>query len=179
MSEMLILVNEQDQEVGVEEKLIVHQTGKLHRAFSIFIFRQYNGRQELLLQQRNVVKYHCGGLWSNTCCGHPRVGENIIAAGQRRLQEEMGFTTKLFHLDSFNYYADCNNGLVEHELDHVLVGCYQNELAAVNAQEAQDFRWVALVELEQELAAKPEVFTPWFAKALAVVNMHNEEVALL
>jgi len=168
--EMLILVNEQDQEIGEDEKLCVHQTGKLHRAFSIFIFRLKNNQQELLLQQRNKNKYHCGGLWTNTCCGHPRAGEDLMPAAMRRLREEMCFQTMLVPIDSFHYFANCNNGLIEHELDHVLAGVYEKELTKVNAEEVQDFRWIGLAELEQELAAKSETFTPWFATAFVVIK---------
>lgn len=168
--EMLILVNEQDQAIGAGEKLAVHQAGKLHRAFSIFVFRLKNNQRELLLQQRNKNKYHCGGLWTNTCCGHPRVGEDILSASMRRLREEMCFQTVLVPIDSFQYFADCDNGLIEHELDHVLAGVYEKEITEVNTAEVQAFRWLGLAELEQELVIKPETFTPWFAKAFVVIK---------
>ncbi len=175
-AEQLILVDDQDQEIGLEEKLRVHQTGKLHRAFSIFIFRMKNNQQELLLQQRNKAKYHCGNLWTNTCCGHPRPGEDIITAGERRLYEEMCFKTELFHIDTFYYFANCNNDLIEHELDHVLIGFYNQDLVQVNSQEVQNFRWISLDEVEQELVEYPETFTPWFDKALAVVKKHKDKI---
>ena len=179
MQETLVLVDEHDNEVGQAEKLSVHQYGELHRAFSIFIFRMNGEKQELLLQQRNSNKYHCGNLWTNTCCGHPRVGESVIAAAERRLYEEMLFHAKLIRIDSFYYYAACDNGLIEHELDHVLIGNYQDDIAQVNAQEVQDFRWITIEEVEQELMQFPERFTPWFAKALALIKKHRVEIMVL
>lgn len=170
MQEMLVLVDEQDNEIGLAEKLSVHQNGQLHRAFSIFIFRDNGQRQEMLLQQRSSNKYHCGGLWTNTCCGHPRVGESIIVAAERRLYEEMLLHAKLISLGTFYYWATCNNGLIEHELDHVLIGKYHGEIDKVNAQEVQDFRWLTIESVEKELKQFPESFTPWFAKALKLVK---------
>lgn len=167
---MLILVDKQDNAIGQAEKLYVHQQGKLHRAFSIFVFRQNNGSTEILLQQRHNDKYHCGGLWTNTCCGHPRIGENITAAAERRLYEEMGLHTQLTLIGSFYYCANCNNNLVEHELDHVLIGNYHNEIIQVNSQEIQDFRWLTIDEIDQELQHFPSNFTPWFSEALNLVK---------
>jgi isopentenyl-diphosphate delta-isomerase len=119
--EQVILVNEQDQPVGACEKMSAHEQGLLHRAFSVFIF---NSRGRLLLQQRSKGKYHSGGLWTNTCCSHPRPGETTEDAAYRRLQEEMGFQTELFHAFTFTYRAELDKELVEHEIDHVFTGIY-------------------------------------------------------
>ena len=175
-SEMLVLVDEHDNEIGQEEKISVHKKGKLHRAFSVFIFRENNGSRKILLQQRNVNKYHCGNLWTNTCCSHPRIGEDIVKAGERRLDEEMLFTTRLFHIDSFHYKADCKNGFIEHELDHVLVGRYQDKILEINPEEVQDFRWITIDDVNQELIQYPNIFTPWFAKALIMVEKNIKKV---
>ena len=175
-TEFVVLVDKHNQEIGVEEKLSAHQNGSLHRAFSIFIFRLNHGKLELLLQQRSQTKYHCANLWTNSCCGHPRQGEDIMQAAQRRLQEEMHIATRLEYLDKFYYFAECNNGLVEHELDHVFIGCYQQDIATVNLQEVQAFRWVAVADLALELAQSPDKFTPWFAGAFAVVTEHLTQV---
>ena len=172
-AEVLILVDAEDREIGTEEKLKTHQLGKLHRAFSVFIFRKNNsGDVEMLLQQRATHKYHCGGLWSNTCCSHPRVGEDIIAAGNRRLKEEMLIATQLYHVGSFCYKVECANGLIENELDHVLIGVYSEDIATVNADEVQAFRWVTLDALEHELQTAAQKFTPWFSR---VWNMVGKE----
>src|SRR5690349_17076045 len=119
MEEYLILVDEQDHEIGTEEKLKTHRDAKLHRAFSIFIF---NKKGQLLLQRRALSKYHSGGLWTNTCCGHPRPGENIDKAAHRRLQEEMGFDCNMKDVFRFTYKAPLDHGLTEHEVDHVFIG---------------------------------------------------------
>lgn len=186
MQETLILVDENDNEVGHTEKLKAHEHGMLHRAFSIFIFRlapsnsSSNGnKEELLLQQRHQDKYHCGSLWTNTCCGHPCPGENILAAAERRLSEELLFNTTLTPIGKFHYYADCNNGLIEHELDHVFVGVYNQEVKQVNPAEIQAVRWFTLDETMQELTQFPERFTPWFAKALTLVKEHQAEITHL
>src|ERR1043165_5827412 len=119
MEEQVILVNEIDDEMGVMEKMEAHQKAILHRAFSIFIF---NNKNEMLLQQRALNKYHSGGLWTNTCCSHPRPGEDTAAAASRRLKEEMGIETSIAPAFSFIYQADFDNGLVEYEYDHVFIG---------------------------------------------------------
>jgi len=169
--ERVVLVDEQDNELGTEEKLRAHAMGLLHRAFSVFIFRLTNNNLELLLQQRNLNKYHCGGLWTNTCCSHPRLGEDIIQAGERRLQEEMGFYSKLQAIGTFKYRAEFSNGLVEHEYDHVLIGSYNgSEQISINPDEVHAYRWVSIETLKSMLAAEPEKFTPWFADALAIVE---------
>ncbi|MDB6081338.1 MAG: isopentenyl-diphosphate delta-isomerase [Chlamydiia bacterium] len=159
MEERVILVNEQDQEVGLEEKMAAHRKGLLHRAFSIFIF---NSNEEMLLQQRAQTKYHSGGLWTNTCCSHPRKGETTAEAAHRRLQEEFGFDCSLQEQFSFIYQADLDQGLQEHEFDHVFTGYYNGSIDHVNPQEIATFRWITLDNLRKEMQAKPELFTVWF-----------------
>ena len=160
MPEMIILVDEQDNQIGVSEKLAAHQNGaKLHRAFSIFIF---NDKNEMMLQQRAKTKYHFGGLWTNTCCSHPNVGETTMAAAHRRLVEEMGFDTDLEEICSFIYRApDPKSGLTEHEFDHVFIGKH-NQAPKLNPEEADAYKWITLEDLEQDVRKHPENYTPWF-----------------
>ena len=160
----IILVNENDIPIGTTEKLAAHEKALLHRAFSAFIFRRNADDIELLLQQRAHDKYHCSGLWTNTCCSHPAPGEETIAAGERRLQEELGFTTKLTDVGHFIYRADFDNGLVEHELDHVLIGWYHGEVINVNSDEVADVKWLSLQAVEDEAHS----FTPWFRQAFEI-----------
>ena len=136
--EYVILVDENDRETGLMEKQEAHEKGLLHRAFSIFIF---NHKNELLLQQRALHKYHSAGLWTNTCCSHPRAGESIEQAAHRRLQEEMGFDCELYKKTSFIYKAEFENGLTEHEFDHILVGHYDQAIH-INPQEVAAYKWV-------------------------------------
>lgn len=173
-TEYIVLVDAENHAIGTAEKLAAHQLNLLHRAFSVFIFRT-TPRLELLLQQRAHEKYHCGGLWTNTCCSHPRPGETVIAAGERRLQEELGFTTPLKDLGWFQYNAHFTNGLSEHEIDHVLIGkidesCHPN----ANPNEIAALRWITVEDLKQELATNPKQFTPWLAQALEIAsaNLH-------
>lgn len=156
--EQVILVNENDQEIGLMEKLEAHEKGVLHRAFSVFIF---NHNSELLLHKRASSKYHSGGLWTNTCCSHPRQGESILSAGKRRLQEEMGFNTELSHEFSFIYKAELDGGLTEHELDHVLFGIY-NGAPVPNPEEVEDWRYVSMEDIEKDIADNPGAYTEWF-----------------
>ncbi|MEI8109771.1 MAG: isopentenyl-diphosphate Delta-isomerase [Chitinophagia bacterium] len=156
--EQLILVNEQDVAIGIMEKMEVHEKALLHRAFSVFIF---NSRGELLLQQRAQEKYHCGGLWTNTCCSHPRPLEETSHAALRRLQEEMGFTTPLKKVFDFVYKAPFSNGLTEYEFDHVFVG-YHDGSVQINKAEASDYKYLSVQEIQSLLSSSPEQFTPWF-----------------
>jgi isopentenyl-diphosphate delta-isomerase len=160
MNEQLILVDEKDNEIGAMEKLAAHQNGGvLHRAFSIFIF---NDEGKMLLQQRAASKYHFGGLWTNACCSHPRVGETIEAATARRLPEEFNFQTPLQKLFSFLYRAhDEKTDLTEHELDHVFIGKW-NGVPRPNADEIQNWRWIEIEELRTDIAQNPARYTPWF-----------------
>jgi isopentenyl-diphosphate delta-isomerase len=162
MQEHIILVNEQDEPVGTEEKLKAHELGLLHRAFSIFIF---NSKGELMLQQRALHKYHCGGLWTNTCCSHPRVGEGTAAAAHRRLQEEMGFDCELREVFSFVYKVPFTNGLTEHEFDHVFVGTYDAD-PVLNPEEAASWKWISPTNLQAAIAADPDSYTYWLKVAL-------------
>ncbi len=163
-TEQVILVDENDQAVGTAEKLHAHREGLCHRAFSVFIFN--NGL--LLLQQRAKEKYHSPNLWTNTCCSHPRPDENIIQAGQRRLKEEMGLLVPLQAAGKFHYIAHFNNGLIENEVDHVLVGTINQTEVTPNEKEVQAYRWVTPAELYEELEEFPERFTPWLRQALDV-----------
>lgn len=163
--EQVILVNTNDEPQGLMEKMEAHRKGLLHRAFSVFIF---NNRGELLLQKRASNKYHSAGLWTNTCCSHPREQETVIAAAERRLQEEMGFTTPLHKIFDFIYQAPLENGLTEHEFDHVLVG-YYNDSIHPNHHEVEAYRFVAMDVLEEELQQQPEQFTVWFQIAFTKV----------
>lgn len=166
--ERVILVNEQDKEIATAEKLVAHEQNLLHRAFSVFIFRQYN-ELEILLQQRALNKYHSPGLWTNTCCSHPRPNESVIAAGERRLKEEFGFTVPLKQLSSFHYNAHFPNGLSENEIDHVLIGILDDTTRVKpNSAEIHAFRWITPADLKAEIAAHPEQFTPWLAQALEI-----------
>ena len=137
MEEQVILVNEHDTPIGLMGKLEAHQKALLHRAFSVFIL---NDKGEIMLQQRAASKYHSPNLWTNTCCSHPRQGETTIEAGKRRLREEMGFVTELTDILSFIYKAPFDNGLTEHELDHILIG-YYNAPPTINPEEVADWRW--------------------------------------
>ncbi|MFY8191123.1 MAG: isopentenyl-diphosphate Delta-isomerase [Bacteroidia bacterium] len=158
MQEMVILVDEHDNEIGLMEKQEAHVKALLHRAFSVMVF---NDKGEMLLQQRALSKYHSGGLWTNTCCSHPRQGETTEQAAHRRLQEEMGFDCELKLHQTFIYKAPFDNGLTEHELDHVFIGTY-NQDPQINPEEVNDFHWISLSELDQQLRNQPEKFTVWF-----------------
>lgn len=156
--EYVILVDENDQEIGTMEKQEAHEKGLLHRAFSVFIF---NEKKELLLQQRALTKYHSAGLWTNTCCSHPRIGETIEKAAHRRLMEEMGFDCELSTKTSFIYKAAFENGLTEHEFDHVLVGSFNGEIN-FNPTEVKNFKWINLEELQIDLLQNNQNYTAWF-----------------
>lgn len=156
--EKVILVNENDEQIGVMPKMEAHEKAVLHRAFSVFIF---NDNGELMLQQRALHKYHSPGLWTNTCCSHQRVGETNLEAGLRRLQEEMGFTTPLKETTWFIYKAPFDNGLTEHELDHILVGNF-NDSPTVNKDEVADWKWMGLEEVKNDITKQPERYTAWF-----------------
>lgn len=156
--EKVILVNELDEKIGLMPKLEAHEKALLHRAFSVFIF---NDNNELMLQQRALHKYHSPGLWTNTCCSHQRDGESNIDAGKRRLEEEMGFVTDLTETISFIYKAPFDNGLTEHELDHVMVGNY-NDVPVINEDEVADWKWVPLADVKADIEQHPKNYTEWF-----------------
>jgi isopentenyl-diphosphate delta-isomerase len=154
----VILVDEHNREVGLMEKMEAHHKGLLHRAFSVFVFNE-NG--ELLLQRRAFGKYHSEGLWTNTCCSHPFPGESILEAGKRRLFEEMGFTCELSEVFAFIYKAELENGLIEHELDHVLVG-FSEETPHLNLEEVSAFKWMSVDEIKADMKENPLQYTAWF-----------------
>ena len=158
MDEMVILVDKNDNQLGLMEKIEAHKKAVLHRAFSVFILNKNN---ELLLQKRALSKYHSPGLWTNTCCSHPRDGESVINAGIRRLSEEMGFETELNTLFSFIYKAEFDNGLTEHEFDHVLLGRY-NKNPLINKLEVSDWRWIDVELLKKDVVVSPYIYTVWF-----------------
>jgi len=165
----VILVNKQDEPIGTANKLEAHEKAQLHRAFSVFVLRKHQDNIEALLQQRNPNKYHCGGLWTNTCCSHPQPNEATISAGEARLMEEMGFTTPLKYVGHFIYQAPFDNGLTEHELDHVLVGWYDGHVDLFNREEVAAVHWMGLSALQDELTAQPDTFTPWLKPALELL----------
>lgn len=157
MEDLLILVDENDKEIGALEKIPVHEKGLLHRAFSIFVF---NSADKLLLQQRADGKYHSEGLWTNTCCSHPRQGEVVDDAVQRRLQEEMGMQCELQFQFSFIYKHEFSNGLTEHELDHVYFG-RSDRPPNPNKEEVQDWKYISIDSLAKDLELFPERYSPW------------------
>lgn len=156
--EYVILVNEQDQELGLMEKMEAHEKGLLHRAFSVFVF---NNKGELMLQQRALDKYHSGGLWTNTCCSHPRQGETVLEAAHRRLQEEMGFDCELEEQFQFIYKKELDKGLTEHEFDHVLFGKFEGE-PQLNPEEASSYKFVDMHTLKTDMQNNPQDYTEWF-----------------
>ncbi|MBJ7879434.1 isopentenyl-diphosphate Delta-isomerase [Gelidibacter salicanalis] len=156
--ENVILVNEKDEQIGTMPKMEAHEKALLHRAFSVFVF---NDKNELMLQQRASHKYHSPLLWTNTCCSHQRVGETNIQAGKRRLQEEMGFETELEDTISFIYKAPFDNGLTEHEFDHILVGSYEDE-PNINLDEVAAWKWMPLEDVREDMVQHPELYTAWF-----------------
>ena len=158
MQKNVILVNSNDQKIGLMPKLEAHKRGILHRAFSVLIF---NKKGELLIQQRALNKYHTPGLWSNTCCSHQIDGETNIEAGKRRLFEEMGFEVELFNFDSFIYNAYFENGLIEYEFDHILVGIFEGT-PLINKNEVNDFKWITFDKLQKEIYSSPQNYTVWF-----------------
>jgi isopentenyl-diphosphate delta-isomerase len=167
--EYVILVDEHDNAIGTMEKQQAHVEGLLHRAFSVFIF---NSEKKLLLQKRASSKYHCGGLWTNTCCSHPRENENTLEAANRRLHEEMGLQCSLTPLFTFSYKTEFDNGLTEHEIDHVFFGS-TDEMPKINSLEVEDYRYIGIEELQLEIKESPQHFTTWFLIALNRVLEFN------
>jgi isopentenyl-diphosphate delta-isomerase len=167
--EQLILVDEQDREHGVQEKLQAHVEGALHRAFSIFVF---DSEKRLLLQKRAQSKYHSGGLWSNTACGHPRPGESTLAAARRRLREEMGFDCALRRKFGFLYRVELENRLVEHEYDHVFAGDFNGD-PMPNISEVESWRWISMSQLRQAVCDEPDEYSYWLRVALDREEWHD------
>lgn len=168
MAEYLILTDEKDQFVGMMEKLLVHKLGLLHRAFSIFIF---NTNGELLLQQRAIDKYHSGGLWSNTCCSHPRFQEEMADAVERRLWEEMGIRCATNFAFSFIYKAAFENGLTEHEYDHVYFGI-TDDIPVPNKTEVTNWKYMNLSALKFDIEQHPEKYSAWMKICLPGLMSH-------
>jgi isopentenyl-diphosphate delta-isomerase len=162
----VILVNERDEQLGTMDKMEAHLQAKLHRAFSIFIF---NRDGEMLLQQRADQKYHSGGLWTNACCSHPSPGEKTEDAARRRLQEEMGFDTSLVKIFDFTYKAEFENGLVEHEYDHVFLGVYNGSIHP-DPDEVKDYRYADMETLRDNMINEPDSFTAWFHIAFPLLE---------
>lgn len=158
IEENVILVNTKDEPIGLMPKLEAHEKAVLHRAFSVFVL---NDKNQIMLQQRAHHKYHSPLLWTNTCCSHQREGESNIQAGSRRLFEEMGFNTELRELFHFIYKAPFDNGLTEHELDHVMIG-YYNESPTINPEEVEDWKWMGIEEVQSDIQLRPEEYTVWF-----------------
>ncbi len=159
--DMLILVDGLDRETGAATKLQAHVDGALHRAFSVVLMRDGEAGQELLLAKRSMLKYHSGGLWANSCCSHPRVGEGVVEAAYRRVPEELGCeAVDLRELCSFVYRAEFDNGLTEHECDHVVVGRCVGDVVP-NPAEASEARWTSFDDLAAELANEPAKFAVW------------------
>ena len=167
--EYVVLVDEQDQEIGQMEKMEAHRLGLLHRAFSILLF---NSKGELLLQQRAAHKYHSPLLWTNTCCSHQRPGETTLLAAERRLREEMGMSAPMQTAFSFLYKANLDQGLSEHELDHVVFG-YTNQDPIINPEEVQAFQWITIDQLSQQLKNNPQTLTVWFQ---ILLEQHLEKI---
>ena len=158
LEDNVILVNEKDEQIGLMPKLEAHQKAVLHRAFSVFVL---NSKNEIMLQQRAHQKYHSPLLWTNTCCSHQRESETNIQAGSRRLFEEMGFKTELKELFHFIYKAPFDNGLTEHELDHVMIG-YYDEAPIINPEEVEDWKWMKIEDVKINMQHQPALYTVWF-----------------
>ncbi len=167
--EKVILVDENDQAIGTMEKMEAHEKALLHRAFSVFIF---NSKNEMLIHQRAFSKYHSGGLWTNACCSHPRENETAEQAAHRRLEEEMGFDCDINHQFSFVYKAELDQGLTEHEFDHVFTGIYENEIKP-NPEEVAAFKYISISDLKKDLNAHPERYTEWFKIAFKQLDLQS------
>ena len=166
MEERVVLVNEMDEEIGTMEKMEAHKKALLHRAFSVFIF---NSKGAMLLQQRAKRKYHSAGLWTNACCSHPYLNQEILTAAQKRLQEEMGFTTVLTKAFEFVYKAAFDNGLTEYEYDHVFIGSYDGEILP-DKQEVENFCFMTIKEIKTALQLYPQQYTEWFKIAFLKIE---------
>lgn len=164
--EFVVLVDENDNEIGLAPKLNAHRTGELHRAFSVMLIDSQN---RLLLQRRAFAKYHSGGRWANTCCGHPRDGESVVDAATRRLTEEMGIVCELSPAGSFIYRANVGSGLIEHELDHLLIGRFDGDPIPAQS-EVVEWRWSSLDAVKRDLAEHPGLYAAWFTDALAALE---------
>lgn len=173
--QQVILIDENDRIIGTEDKIKAHREGKLHRAFSIFIFSRKNDEWHLLIQKRHPEKYHSGGLWSNTCCSHPWPGEIIVSASERRLYEEMGLKIPLIEVGKFRYTTPVGH-LIENEYDHVLIGFTTNTTIYFNKKEINAINWISVSNLERELKQHPKIFTPWLDLAFKIALKNLESV---
>lgn len=162
----VILVDAKDRQTGTMGKMEAHEKGLLHRAFSVFIF---NTKGEMLLQQRALRKYHSGGLWTNACCSHPNPGEETLVAAQRRMKEELGMVTNLEKVFDFVYKAETDNGLTEHEYDHVFTGEYEGNID-FNKEEVMDFCYKNIHEIRHSLQSHPKKYTAWFHLAFPKIE---------
>ncbi len=171
VEEKVILVDTNDNPIGLMNKLEAHEKAVLHRAFSVFVL---NDKKELMLQQRAHHKYHSPLLWTNTCCSHQRENETNIQAGTRRLREEMGFETELKEMFHFIYKAPFDNGLTEHELDHVMIGSY-NEIPLINTDEVESWKWMKIEDIKNDMIANPDIYTVWFKIIFEEFYHHFDE----
>jgi len=158
MGEQVILVDAEDKPIGTMDKLEAHQKGLLHRAFSVIVL---NSKGEFLLQKRALEKYHSGGLWTNTCCSHPRPGEDLFKAAERRLKEEMGISCELVYGFQFTYKVDFPNGLTEHELDHIFWG-WCDTSPEINKLEVEEWKYMTLEQIRKDISIHPASYTEWF-----------------
>ena len=171
VEEKVILVDSNDNPIGLMNKLEAHEKAVLHRAFSVFIL---NDKNELMLQQRANHKYHSPLLWTNTCCSHQRENETNIQAGTRRLREEMGFETELKEMFHFIYKAPFDNGLTEHELDHVMLG-YYNDIPNINKDEVESWKWMRIEDIKNDMIINPNLYTVWFKIIFEEFYHHFDE----
>ena len=167
--EKVILVDKEDNQIGLMPKMEAHLKGKLHRAFSIIIF---NSDRKILLQKRASTKYHTPNLWSNTCCSHQREGEDNTNAGKRRLNEEMGFVTNLYNFSSFIYRVEFSNGLIEHENDHIMLGVFDGT-PKPNPNEVDEWKWIDIDILVEDMQINPDHYTAWF---MIIMNNYYESL---
>ena len=167
--EKVVLVDEDDNQIGLMPKMEAHLKGKLHRAFSIIIF---NSDRKILLQKRASTKYHTPNLWSNTCCSHQREDEDNIDAGKRRLNEEMGFVTNLYNFSSFIYRVEFSNGLIEHENDHIMLGIFDGT-PKPNPYEVDEWKWIDIDILVEDMQINPDYYTAWF---MIIMNNYYESL---
>ena len=167
--EKVVLVDKNDNKLGLMPKMEAHLKGELHRAFSVIIF---NTQGKILLQKRASTKYHTPNLWSNTCCSHQRDNEDNISAGKRRLYEEMGFITDLFNFDSFIYRVEFSNGLIEHENDHIMIGVFDG-IPKPNPNEVDEWKWIDIDVLVQDMKINPDQYTAWFK---IIMNNYHESL---
>ena len=175
MDDLLILVDLNDNEIGFATKAEAHEKSLLHRAFSVFLYKYINQKFYMLIHQRAEGKYHSGGLWTNSCCSHPRKGESINEAVHRRLREELGVSAETKEIFNFVYYHRFTPKCAEYEFDHVLIGEFDSEVESYCKSEIADVRWISFDELKESVKNSPEMYTPWFIIALGKVISTIEE----